>query len=81
MYLSLKSPSNNTRPSFSGSASDTTTVTVQIYAGSSAKGTVVSMATATPEGGSWTSGKASPTLSSGQYTAVATTAPLTVAPA
>jgi len=67
-----KSPSNNTAPSFSGSASDTTSVTVQIYSGSTAKGTVISTATATPEGGGWTSSKASPALSSGQYTAVAT---------
>ena len=64
-----KSPSNNTDPSFTGSASDTTPVTIQIYAGASAEGTVVSTATATGTGGSWTSGHASPALPSGQYTA------------
>ncbi len=66
------SPSNNTRPSFSGTASDTTAVTVQIYAGATAGGSPVSKATASGSGGGWTSGKASPALSSGQYTAVAT---------
>src|SRR2546422_5274831 len=56
--VTLDSPalrSNNTAPSFTGSASDTTPITVQIYAGSTAKGSVISTATATPEGGSWTS--------------------------
>jgi hypothetical protein len=69
---SPKSPSSNTTPSFTGTASDTTQVTVQIHAGPTAKGTVVSMATATGSGAGWTSGNASPALSSGQYTAVAT---------
>jgi hypothetical protein len=71
---SPKSPSNNTTPSFTGTASDTTPVTVQIHAGATAKGTVVSRATATGTGAGWTSGNASPALSSGQYTAVATQA-------
>jgi hypothetical protein len=66
------SPSNNTSPSFSGSASDTTAITVQIYAGASATGAVVSTATAPGTGGTWASGNASPVLSSGEYTAVAT---------
>jgi large repetitive protein len=67
-----KSPSNNTAPSFAGTATDTTSVTVHVYAGSTAKGTVVSSATAAGTGGAWTSSKASPSLVSGQYTAVAT---------
>jgi hypothetical protein len=71
---SPKSPSSNTTPSFTGTASDTTPVTVQIHAGATAKGAVVSVATATGTGGGWTSGNASPALSSGQYTAVATQA-------
>ena len=71
---SPESPSNNTTPSFTGTASDTTPVTVQIYAGATAKGTVLSTATATETGARWTSGNASPALSSGQYTAVATQA-------
>jgi hypothetical protein len=62
----------DTTPSFTGSASDTTPVTVQIHLGPTAKGVVVSKATATGTRGSWTSGKATPALSIGQYTAVAT---------
>jgi large repetitive protein len=67
-----KSPSNETTPSFTGTASDTTTVTVKIYKGTKAEGTVVSSAAATGTGGAWSSGQASPALSSGQYTAIAT---------
>ena len=73
--VTLNSPalrSNNTTPSFTGTASDTTTVTIEIYAGAKAKGPVVSSATATPGGGAWSSGSASPSLKNGQYTAVAT---------
>ena len=66
-----ESPSNETTPSFTGSASETTAVTVDIYAGSTAKGAVVSTATATGTGADWTSGDAGPALSGGQYTAVA----------
>jgi hypothetical protein len=66
------SPSNNTKPSFTGEASETTTVTVKIYKGGKAEGTVVSSATASGTGGGWSSGEASPALSSGTYTAVAT---------
>ncbi|HWX97334.1 MAG TPA: Ig-like domain-containing protein, partial [Solirubrobacteraceae bacterium] len=50
---SVASPSNNTSPSFTGSASDTTTVTVKIYEGVAAEGTVVSTATAAGGGGGW----------------------------
>ncbi len=67
-----ESPSKNTQPSFTGSASDTTTVTVQVYAGTEPKGLVRAEATATGTGGPWTSGAASPALASGTYTAVAT---------
>jgi hypothetical protein len=73
--VTLNSPpkvSNNTKPSFTGTASDTTTVTVQIFKGSEAKGTVVASATAPGTGGAWTSGPASPALADGQYTAIAT---------
>jgi hypothetical protein len=65
------SPSNNTTPSFTGFASDSTQVTVKIYAGGSATGSPVATATAAGTGGSWTSDEASPGLASGQYTAVA----------
>jgi large repetitive protein len=68
----LASPSKNATPAFTGTASDSTPVAIQIYAGATAKGSVVSTATATATGGSWTSGGASPALSSGEYTATAT---------
>src|SRR5213595_1858389 len=58
--------------SFTGAASDVTPVTVQIHAGATAKGPVVSTATATGSGSGWMSSNASPALSSGQYSAVAT---------
>ena len=64
------SPSNNTTPSFTGTASATTKVTVNVYAGATATGTVVATATATPSATSWTSGKVS-ALKEGEYTAVA----------
>ena len=67
-----ESPSNNTTPSFAGRASESAPVTIQIYAGSTAEGPVISMAAATGNGGEWSSGRASPALASGQYTAVAT---------
>jgi hypothetical protein len=68
---SPNSPSQDTKPSFSGTASDATAVTVQIHAGATTKGAVVSKATATGTGGGWSSGTASPVLSTGQFTAVA----------
>src|SRR5207247_780487 len=64
--------SNNNKPSFTGSASDTTTVTVQVYEGAKAEGTVVASATASGNGGQWESGPATPTLADGEYTAIAT---------
>jgi len=66
------SPSSNATPSFTGTASNTTPVTVHIYAGAAAKGPVVSTARATGTGARWASVSVSPALSSGQYTAVAT---------
>jgi hypothetical protein len=69
---SPNSPSDNPTPSFSGTANDTTPVTIQIYAGPTANGTLVSRATATGTGAGWTSGSARPALISGRYTAVAT---------
>ena len=67
-----RSPSNDTTPSFSGTASDTTQVTVAIFAGPKAEGKELATATATPIGGSWTSGRATPALDSGTFTALAT---------
>jgi hypothetical protein len=66
--------SNDTTPSFAGSASATTKVTIEIYEGATATGPVISSAEATPAaGGGWTSGTANPALPSGRhtYTAVA----------
>src|SRR5262249_12856267 len=63
--------SKNTTPAFSGTATDGTKVTVDIYAGGKAEGTVVASATATPSGGEWSSGNASPALAEGTYTAQA----------
>jgi hypothetical protein len=48
-----------------------TPVTVQIHAGETVTDPIVSTATATGTGAGWSSGEASPALSSGQYTAVA----------
>jgi hypothetical protein len=58
-------------PSFSGTASDTTQVTVQIHAGESASGTPVATSTAVGTRGVWRSSPASPALAVGRYTAVA----------
>jgi hypothetical protein len=66
------SPSKNTTPSFSGKATDVTKVTVNVYAGASAEGTVVASATATPGvTGEWSSGTVSQALPEGTYTAQA----------
>ena len=66
-----KSPSNITAPTFTGTASDSTPVTVEIYAGSKAEGTLVATATATPIAGQWSSAPSTPALASGIYTAIA----------
>jgi hypothetical protein len=66
-----RTPSNNSNPTFTGTASDTTPVTVLIYPGASAAGSPISKATATGTGGAWKSGPAGPSLPDGQYTAVA----------
>ena len=60
-----------TAPSFTGTASDTTPVSVQIHAGDSSKGTLVSSATAAGTGARWQSSPANPRLPLGTYTAVA----------
>jgi hypothetical protein len=60
-----------TAPSFGGTASDTTPVTVQIHAGDSIKGTIVSLATAAGTGGGWHSTATTPALPVGRYMAVA----------
>jgi hypothetical protein len=67
------SPSNDLTPSFSGTASDVTTVTVEIFEGTRPEGEIVAVATATGTGGAWTSGQASPSLPGGRrsFTAIA----------
>jgi hypothetical protein len=67
----LHSPSNDTAPIFTGTASDTKPVSITIHAGGSTEGPVVAGAEATGTAGSWTSGHTSPALGSGEYTAVA----------
>ncbi len=67
----VSSPTADSTPSFSGTASETTGVTIFIFSGDSASGSPVAKATATPTGGSWTSGGASPALADGTYTALA----------
>jgi hypothetical protein len=65
------SPSNNTAPSFSGTASDTTPVTVTVYKGESAEGTPIAILKVQGTGGSWISARVNPPLADGTYTAVA----------
>jgi Bacterial Ig-like domain len=64
-------PPGDMAPAFTGTASDKTPVTVEIHEGASAKGTLVSVATAAGTGAGWRSSEASPALAVGQYTAVA----------
>jgi hypothetical protein len=66
----LAPAAGDAEPSFSGTASDTTTVTVQIHAGRSTS-EIVATATAVGTGGVWHSSPASPALPPGDYTAVA----------
>ena len=73
--VTMSSPaplSNNTTPSFSGTASDTTPVTVSIYSGPAASGTPVRTLSASVVSGSWSSAPVSQPLADGQYTAIAT---------
>ena len=67
-----KTPSNHTKPTFTGTTNDSTQVTVSIYAGNQASGTPVSSATATPSGKNWSSTEATPARNEGTYTAQAT---------
>src|SRR5258708_594189 len=67
----VSSPTKDSTPSFSGTASETTGVTVSIYEGSSVSGSPVAEAHASGTGGSWSSGGAGPALADGTYTAVA----------
>ena len=67
----VSSPTNDSKPSFSGTASEKTGVTVFVFAAGDVGGTLLAKATASGTGGAWTSGGASPALADGTYTAVA----------
>lgn len=58
-------------PAFTGTASETTPVTVQIHAGETTEGTLVAIASAAGTGAGWHSSPANPALAFGRYTAVA----------
>src|SRR5262249_59176211 len=64
-----ETPSNHTKPTFTGTTSDSTQVTVHIYNALHAE---VASAKATPSGKSWSSTEATPALREGTYTAQAT---------
>ena len=66
------SPSNDTTPSFAGTASDTTLVTVDVYAGGTAEGIPIAVLKAQANGGSWASASVGAPLTTGTYTALAT---------
>ena len=59
-------------PSFSGTASEAETVSVQIYRGASAAGTPVETLTAKPKEGRWTTAHVRSPLEDGGYTVLAT---------
>ncbi len=67
----VKSPSGNTTPSFTGTANESNPITIQVHSGAGTSGPIVASAQATGTGGGWSSGKTSPALVSGEYTAVA----------
>ncbi len=68
----VESPSNDTTPSFSGTTTDTTTVTVKVYKGTKAEGTVLETLEATPKSGSFSTAALKKALGDSVYTAVAT---------
>ena len=63
--------SNNQKPAFTGTASETTTVTVLVHEGATTSGKVVATASAGGTGGEWASSAVTNTLNEGTYTAVA----------
>src|SRR5207302_6230803 len=65
-------PTNNQTPAFTGTSTDPTTVTVDIYEGTTAEGALVTTATATGTVGEWKSAPAAKPLASNVYTAIAT---------
>jgi len=65
----VSSPTTDSTPSFSGTASEKTSITVRVFAQGDVDGTVLAEAHASGTGGSWSSGGASPALADGTYTA------------
>ena len=68
---SVPTPSNTTKPSFSGTASESLPVTVKIYSGPKVEGSPVASAEGPVSGGKWGAISSTTTLTSGTYTAVA----------
>ena len=69
--VTLTSPpsrSNVTTPSFSGTASEASPVTVEIFEGARPGGDIVATATASGTRGGWSSGNATPALPRGRHT-------------
>ena len=67
----VKTPSNDTTPSFSGTASESLPVTVKVYKGSKPEGTLAASVEGSVSGGNWGPVSSSTTLVSGTYTAIA----------
>ena len=67
----VPTPSNVTKPSFSGEASESEPVTVRIYKGSKAEGTPVASVEAEVSSRNWSSGALGKALANGEYTAQA----------
>ena len=67
----VPSPSSNTKPSFSGTASELSPVIVKIYKGTKGEGTVVATAESIVLGGNWGPASSATVLASATYTAVA----------
>jgi hypothetical protein len=67
-----KSPSGQTKPSFTGTTSEGGEVKVEVHAGATVGGSLVATAVAHPSSaGEWSSGAVSSALTTGEYTAVA----------
>ncbi len=67
----VPTPSNNTKPSFSGTAGESLPVTVKVYKGATATGSPVATAEGPVKTGKWGAVSSSTPLTSGTYTAVA----------
>ena len=67
----MTTPSNNTKPAFSGTASESLPVTVKIYSGSKVEGSPVATAEGPVSSEKWGPVSSSTVLTSGTYTAVA----------